>query len=182
MAEPPSCYPCGPVTLKGECFDCQCLLKAFPEESLISIAEYYRHVHNMYAGKASDEVDILKYNFWIETASIEVTISGLHDREEARLKDHLYKIPDAFGGGVLCRDNWLWIHGMSDRSAKSFAKKLKSALGDGSDPHAKLDIFKSSRAEFTDKTYIDMPYAHVKAIFEESLGAGGMTSSFLCFI
>lgn len=60
-----------------------------------------------------------------QRASLEVTVSALKEEEKVKLKDHAYTLPDEYGGGVICRDNWLWLYGISSRQAKAFSSKLK---------------------------------------------------------
>ena len=160
------------ASYKGECHKCQCLLTAFHDESISTAAAYYKYVRDLYAGKAKDEVDEIKYSLWEQTATLEVTISAAEE-EKMKLKDHTYTLPDEYGSGVLCGENWLWLHGISLRKAKGFSEKLKDAICAPGDVHARFNMLKSSTQKFSDASKIDMPYKDVKAIFDETLNDGG---------
>lgn len=83
-----------------------------------------------------------------------------------------FAIPDSYGGGTLCRENWLWIYDISDHKSRKFVKRLKDSLNNV-DPMSKFESFKDNLTEFSDKTYLGLPYGEVKALFEETLGFAG---------
>ena len=86
--------------------------------------------------------------------------------------NHNYIIPESMGGGLLCRENWLWLYDIPLHRAKKFSAQLKMSINDDSS-HAKYDLFKEHTTDFSDKTYIEMPYEQVKALFMETLNHAG---------
>jgi hypothetical protein len=99
-------------------------------------------------------------------------VDGRSDKVTTFVISHSYNIPESKGGGLLCRENWLWLYDISLYRCKQFSRQLNASLKD-ENPVAKFDFFKESVREFSDKTYVDLPYDKVKTLFQETLGING---------
>jgi hypothetical protein len=157
---------------QSHCTNCQCLLTAFEDESIASAAKLLVDIRNLYFLKTVDEVQKLQYQLWAATAELGESVDGRSDNVTTFVISHSYNIPESKGGGLLCRENWLWLYDISLYRCKQFSRQLNASLKD-ENPVAKFDFFKEPVREFSDKTYVDLPYDKVKTLFQETLGING---------
>ena len=155
----------------SHCPNCQCLLTAFEDESITAVARLLVDVRSAYFMKTEKEVTEMQYQLFRESVIRYDELSAQND-EPVQSFSYNFAIPDSYGGGTLCRENWLWIYDISDHKSRKFVKRLKDSLNNY-DPMSKFESFKDNLTEFSDKTYLGLPYGEVKALFEETLGFAG---------
>ena len=157
----------------SHCTNCQCLLTAFDDESINTVARLLMDIRNGYFMKSVADVKKIQYQIWADTAELADSFTPDSEVATTVIASHAYNIPDKYGGGVICRDNWLWLYDISLYRAKQFTYKLKSAIGENDNPVAQFDLFTERPTDFTDRSYVDLPYNQMKALFEETLKTVG---------
>jgi hypothetical protein len=159
------------TTEHNHCVDCQCLLGGFTDESIAVAARFIVDIHDSYYLKSTDEIKEIQYNVWRNTVSYQEIISA-NGASEIKLCDHIYRTPESFGGGELCRKNWLWCYGISDHSEKQFAKRFKNSVMTNSAMGEFVRTQPSARV-FTESTDLNLPYDALKLVYEETFKYAG---------